>query len=130
VNLPTGCGYWVCVGARAQRRTNYERELLAGAGRTLRTMARIARITALYRLPGRVGRRNWRHRFGAKKTRERRRLHYLRATTNIARSASVFLKQNVVKDHFTGAVAHGGIAATRATVPAHSSTKLIRGDAE
>jgi hypothetical protein len=60
-----------------------------------------------------VGWHSYRHRFGARKMRTKLPLHHLRATVNIARSASVFLKQNVVKDHFTGAMPHGGIAATR-----------------
>jgi hypothetical protein len=46
-------------------------------------------------------------------------------------SASVFLKQNVVKDHFTGAMPHGGIAATRRMHRNFSSwIKLKRGDAQ
>jgi hypothetical protein len=46
------------------------------------------------------------------KTPKFRQLHHLRAIANMVRIASVFPKQNVVKDHFTEVGAHGGIAAT------------------
>jgi hypothetical protein len=41
-------------------------------------------------------------------------MHHWRAHRNERRFASVFLMQNVVKDHFTGVGTHGGIVATRA----------------